>query len=119
MDHGLDVERRVMEDLLRLGRDLDLPLLATNDLHYTQPADADAHEVLLCVQSGKTMADPKRFKFDGARLLPEVAGRDALVVGRQVRPARGVRQHPAGRRAVRGDLRRGRQLHAALSGASG
>ncbi len=53
------------EDLLRLGRDLELPLLATNDLHYTQPADADAHEVLLCVQSGKTMADPKRFKFDG------------------------------------------------------
>ena len=65
MDHGLDVEQRVIEDLLRLGRDLDLPLLATNDLHYTHAEDADAHEVLLCVQSGKTMADPKRFKFDG------------------------------------------------------
>ncbi len=64
MDHGLDIERRVREDLLRLARDLALPVIATNDLHYTHAEDADAHEVLLCVQSGKTMADPKRFKFD-------------------------------------------------------
>jgi DNA polymerase-3 subunit alpha len=65
MDHGLDIEKEVTEDLLRLGRDLDLPMVATNDLHYTHAEDADAHEVLLCVQSGKTMADPSRFKFDG------------------------------------------------------
>ena len=39
-------------------------MIATNDLHYTHAEDADAHEVLLCVQSGKTMADPNRFKFD-------------------------------------------------------
>jgi DNA polymerase III subunit alpha len=64
MDHGLDVQNRVTEDLLRLGRDLQLPLVATNDVHYTHAHDADAHEVLLCVQSGKTMADPKRLKFD-------------------------------------------------------
>ena len=64
MDHGLDIEKRVREDLLRLARDLSLPVIATNDLHYTHAEDADAHEVLLCVQSGKTMADPKRFKLD-------------------------------------------------------
>ncbi|MCW2665495.1 MAG: polymerase alpha subunit [Frankiales bacterium] len=64
MDHGLEIERRSMKDLLRLAKDLDLPLLATNDLHYTHAEDARAHEVLLCVQSGKTMADPNRFKFD-------------------------------------------------------
>jgi DNA polymerase III subunit alpha len=64
MDHGLDVERRVRDGLLRLGRDLDLPLLATNDLHYTHAGDADAHAALLCVQSGKTLADPNRFKFE-------------------------------------------------------
>ena len=64
MDHGLDIETRVHEGLLRLGRDLGLPMVATNDLHYTSAADADTHEVLLCVQSGKTMADPNRFKFD-------------------------------------------------------
>ncbi len=64
MDHGIDVETRVKEDLLKLGRELKLPLLATNDLHYTRHEDAPAHEALLCVQSGSTLADPKRFKFD-------------------------------------------------------
>jgi len=64
MDHGLDIETRVRQDLLRLGKRLDLKPVATNDLHYTYEKDADAHEVLLCVQSGSTMADPKRFKFD-------------------------------------------------------
>ncbi len=64
MDHGIDVEKRVKSDLLKLGKELGLPLLATNDLHYTHNADAGAHEALLCVQSGSTIADPKRFKFD-------------------------------------------------------
>src|ERR687885_266651 len=64
MDHGLGIERRVQKDLLRLARDLGLPLVATNDLHYTRAEDAQAHAVLLCVQSGSTLADPKRFKFD-------------------------------------------------------
>jgi DNA polymerase-3 subunit alpha len=65
MDHGLEIETRVREDLLRLAKDLSLPIIATNDLHYTHAADSATHEVLLCVQSGKTMADPGRFKFDG------------------------------------------------------
>jgi DNA polymerase-3 subunit alpha len=64
MDHGIDIEKRVQQDLLKLGRELKLPLLATNDLHYTFHEDAAAHEALLCVQSGSTLADPKRFKFD-------------------------------------------------------
>jgi DNA polymerase-3 subunit alpha len=64
MDHGLDIENRVRQDLLRLGKRLNLKPVATNDLHYTYERDADAHEVLLCVQSGSTLADPKRFKFD-------------------------------------------------------
>jgi DNA polymerase-3 subunit alpha len=64
MDHGLDIERRVQKDLLRLARELDLPLVATNDLHYTSPEDAKAHSALLCVQSGSTLMDPNRFKFD-------------------------------------------------------
>lgn len=64
MDHGIDIESRVKADLLQLGKELNLPLLATNDLHYTRSADAAAHEVLLCVQSGSTLADPKRFKFE-------------------------------------------------------
>jgi DNA polymerase III subunit alpha len=64
MDHGLDIERRVRDGLTKLGGDLGLPAIVTNDLHYTFAEDADAHEVLLCVQSGKTLADPNRFKFD-------------------------------------------------------
>ncbi|WP_347350430.1 DNA polymerase III subunit alpha [Intrasporangium sp.] len=64
MDHGLDIERRVQRDLLRLAKDVGLPLLATNDLHYTRAQDAKAHAALLCVQSGSTLMDPGRFKFD-------------------------------------------------------
>ncbi len=64
MDHQIDIETRVKEDLLKLGKELKLPLLATNDLHYTFHEDAAAHAALLCVQSGTTLADPKRFKFD-------------------------------------------------------
>jgi DNA polymerase III subunit alpha len=64
MDHGLGIERQVQQDLLRLARELGLPLLATNDLHYTRAEDAKAHAALLCVQSGSTLADPNRFKFD-------------------------------------------------------
>jgi DNA polymerase III subunit alpha len=65
MDHGIDIETRVRDDLLRLAKDLNLPLVATNDLHYTYQSDSTAHEVLLCVQSGSTLADPNRFKFNG------------------------------------------------------
>ncbi len=64
MDHGLEIERRVQKDLIRLARDLKLPLVATNDLHYTKAEDAKSHAALLCVQSGSTMMDPGRFKFD-------------------------------------------------------
>ena len=64
MDHGLDIERNVSADLLKLAKELDLPLVATNDLHYTHAEDSASHAALLCVQSGSTMADPKRFKFD-------------------------------------------------------
>ena len=66
MDHGIDVENRVKADLLKLSKDLGIPLLATNDLHYTKFEDASAHEALLCVQSGSTLADPKRFKFENS-----------------------------------------------------
>ena len=65
MDHNNEIERRTIKDLLRLAKELDLPLLATNDSHYTTPADATAHAALLCVQSGSTLMDPGRFKFDG------------------------------------------------------
>ncbi|HOA00931.1 MAG TPA: DNA polymerase III subunit alpha [Dermatophilaceae bacterium] len=64
MDHGLPIERQTQRELLRLAKDLGLPLLATNDLHYTKAEDSTAHAALLCVQSGSTLMDPGRFKFD-------------------------------------------------------
>ena len=64
MDHGLPVEKQVQKDLLRLAKELGLPLVATNDLHYTNQADSEAHAALLCVQSASTLSDPNRFKFD-------------------------------------------------------
>lgn len=65
MDHGLSIERRVREGLLEVGRTLGIPPLATNDCHYVTREAAHNHEALLCVQTGKTLSDPTRFKFDG------------------------------------------------------
>ncbi|MBO0925689.1 DNA polymerase III subunit alpha [Cellulomonas sp. zg-ZUI199] len=72
MDHGLDIERRVIKDLLRVAEGIGAPLVATNDLHYTREEDAHAHEVLLAVQSGSTLDEPtsdqggSRFAFSGS-----------------------------------------------------
>ncbi|MFH8384624.1 DNA polymerase III subunit alpha [Kitasatospora sp. NPDC018058] len=65
MDHGLDIEREVRADLLRLAKQLNIPLLATNDSHYVTADQADAHDSLLCVGVGKNKDDPNRFKFQG------------------------------------------------------
>ena len=53
---------------MRLARELQLPFVATNDLHYTYAKDWEAHEVLLCVQTGKTMADPNRLTMGEGQL---------------------------------------------------
>jgi DNA polymerase III subunit alpha len=65
MDHGLPIEQRVRDGLRRIAGELSLPFVVTNDSHYTMPEDAKAHEVLLCVQTGTNLADPKRFRFEG------------------------------------------------------
>ncbi|WP_267714975.1 DNA polymerase III subunit alpha [Streptomyces sp. CoH17] len=66
MDHGLPIERDVRDGLLRLARELSLPLLATNDAHYIHESQADAHDNLLCIGVGKNKADEKRFRFSGS-----------------------------------------------------
>nr|WP_221195154.1 DNA polymerase III subunit alpha [Hoyosella altamirensis] len=65
MDHGISIERRVREGLLEVGRKLGIPPIVTNDCHYVTVDQARSHEALLCVQTGKTLSDPTRFKFDG------------------------------------------------------
>ncbi|ONK12868.1 DNA polymerase III subunit alpha [Streptomyces sp. MP131-18] len=66
MDHGLEIERRVRDGLLDIGRKLGIPPLVTNDAHYTRADEAAAHDALLCIQTGKSLADPGRFRFDGS-----------------------------------------------------
>ncbi|MFI1951637.1 DNA polymerase III subunit alpha [Streptomyces xinghaiensis] len=66
MDHGLELEKRVRDDLLRIGKKLGIPPLVTNDSHYTHAGEADAHDALLCIQTGKNLSDPDRFRFGGS-----------------------------------------------------
>ena len=66
MDHGLAIETKVRKDLLRIAKELNLPLVATNDLHYVHKEDADAHDTLLCVSAGARKAQTDRFRFDGS-----------------------------------------------------
>ncbi len=63
-DHGLEPDKAVTEAMFRMEKDLDIPLVATNDSHYIEDRDSRAHEILLCVQTAGSMNDPKRFKFD-------------------------------------------------------
>ena len=62
-DQGLEVETRINRDLVQLSRETGIPLVATNDCHYLTRSDAHAQEVLMCIQTGKTMSDTQRMKF--------------------------------------------------------
>ncbi|MEN6606529.1 MAG: DNA polymerase III subunit alpha, partial [Bryobacteraceae bacterium] len=62
-DHGLDADRKVLPEVNRLSHDTGIPLVVTNDSHYLRRDDARAHELLLCIQTGKTVNDPARMKF--------------------------------------------------------
>ncbi|MFI6818636.1 DNA polymerase III subunit alpha [Nonomuraea sp. NPDC050328] len=66
MEHGVDIEKEVRADLLKLAKHLDLPMLVTNDSHYVTADQADAHDSLLCVGVGKNKDDPNRFRLNGS-----------------------------------------------------
>jgi DNA polymerase-3 subunit alpha len=72
-DQGLELEKKIQADLFRLEKELDIPLVATNDSHYLCEDDAHAHEVLLCVQTAGSINDPKRFKFDSDQFFVKSA----------------------------------------------
>ena len=65
-DHGIPDERKVRDGMFRLGDDLGLPVLATNDAHYLERADHEAHDCLLAIGTGKDLDDPNRFRFHGS-----------------------------------------------------
>ena len=62
-DHGLDLDKKLIPLQFRLSQETGIPLVATNDAHYLTKDDAGAHEALLCVQTGRTLSDPKRMRF--------------------------------------------------------
>ena len=72
-DQGLELEKKIHANLFRLERDLEIPLIATNDSHYIGHDDHHAHDVLLCVQTGSTILDEKRFRFDGDQFFVKSA----------------------------------------------
>ncbi len=63
-DHNISEEKQVIPELIKIARELDIQLVATNDVHYIEKSDWEMHDVLLCIQTKKTLADPKRMKFD-------------------------------------------------------
>ncbi|RSX47875.1 DNA polymerase III subunit alpha [Bifidobacterium castoris] len=65
MDHNIEIERKVTDDLLEIADKLGAPLLATNDSHYVLEQDAATQDAMLCINSGSRLDDPDRFKFDG------------------------------------------------------
>jgi len=79
MDHNIEIEKRVTNDLLKLAKDINAPLVATNDLHYVKQDDAGAQEALLALNSGSKLNDPNRFKFDGAGYYVKSAAEMAKV----------------------------------------
>ena len=68
-DQGLEMEHRIHPDLFRLEKELGLPMVATNDSHYLCEDDAHAQDVMLCIQTGKSIQDTNRMKFQGTQFF--------------------------------------------------
>ena len=66
-DHGIPEQKNVNQQLLRMSRELGIDLVATNDVHYTYAQDASAHDILLCIQTGKRLADEDRMRYEGGQ----------------------------------------------------
>ena len=63
-DHGMQEQKQILPQLIKLAREISVPLVATNDVHYIYKEDAKMHDFLLCVQTGKTLDSPDRMRFD-------------------------------------------------------
>ena len=66
-DHGIPEQKTVNQALLRMSRELNIPLVATNDIHYTMAEDAESHDLLLCIQTGKKVDDEDRMRYEGGQ----------------------------------------------------
>ena len=68
-DHGIPEQKTVNQALLRLSKELDIDLVCTNDVHYTYADDVEAHDILLCIQTGKKKSDEDRMRYEGASFI--------------------------------------------------
>ena len=68
-NHGIPEQKFVNQSLVRIGKELDIPLVATNDIHYINAEDATAHDILLCIQTGKTVSDTDRMRYEGGQFF--------------------------------------------------
>ena len=66
-DHGISEQRMVNQQLMRLSAETGIELVATNDIHYTYAEDADSHDILLCLQTGKKITDEDRMRYEGGQ----------------------------------------------------
>lgn len=66
-DHGIPEQRNVNQQLYRMGQELGIGFVATNDVHYTYAQDAEPHDILLCIQTGKKLADEDRMRYEGGQ----------------------------------------------------
>ena len=72
-DHGIEEQRKILPDLFRLAEDLGVKTIATNDVHYLYPEDAEMQDIMLCIQTGKTIDDPNRMRMDGNQFYLKTA----------------------------------------------
>ena len=66
-DHGIPEQRMVNTELMKMSKELDIPLVVTNDVHYTYEDDVESHDILLCLQTGKKLADEDRMRYEGGQ----------------------------------------------------
>ncbi|MDD6571862.1 MAG: DNA polymerase III subunit alpha [Thermoflexaceae bacterium] len=66
-DHGIPEQRYVNQQIVRMSNELNIPMVATNDVHYTYASDAEAHDILLCIQTGKKVSDEDRMRYEGGQ----------------------------------------------------
>ncbi|MDR3745035.1 MAG: DNA polymerase III subunit alpha [Acidobacteriaceae bacterium] len=93
-DHQLGPDKAVCDGLIQMEKDLNIPLIATNDSHYIGSDDSRAHEILLCVQTGGSMNDPKRFKFDTQEFYVKSADEMARLFAHVPHAVSGTMQFP-------------------------
>ena len=69
MDHGMPEQKKVNEGIIKLSKEMDVPVIATNDVHYLNKSDSVAHDALLCIQTRTKLSDPKRMKLPANEFL--------------------------------------------------